>query len=113
MMTVKKSGARFCAAGEGWKRLQAFPKRFGDSTMSAFAVVLSQRGQSFCGNKKRPPLTERLARSRLRSADSSGSAIEVGADFRSECGAVTGCDAVAVVDEAEGSVLHFADTFSN
>jgi len=47
------------------------------------------------------------------SADSSGSAIEVGADLRSEGGAVTGCDAVAVVDEAQGSVLHFADTFSN
>jgi len=47
------------------------------------------------------------------SGDSSSCAIEVGADFGDESGAIAGGDAVAIVDDGDSGVLHLADAFSH
>ena len=46
-------------------------------------------------------------------SDGSSSAIEVGADFAHQSGAVAGGDAVAIVGDGDGSVLHLANAFSH
>jgi len=72
--------------------------------MSAFCSRSSATRPSFCGNEKKTApygavsaIQTALSPTSKRQRDP-----KVGADFKASGGAVTGCIAVAVVDEAEG-----------